>query len=407
MQPARPPPTLPGLHPGRRVVALGDAAPGPLHPTCSRVPGSRPLAIPETCPPGEGEVSLISHLASRRGYAQRRRMRRVDVAQLVLDYLKVLAWPAILFLSFLLFRNSINELIRRLRSAKVAGAEASFEGKIESAAYSVEEAKAELTQPRSTTVKSASESRANSQLDGEGDVFHGGGSARERESNNEDDDELDLSSDLATSLTAGNVPNVGYVITHSELSRIRHPSRGTLLGHISRAIGAIGLPRPPRFTRISRGGDEWRRGVSDVWSELERYLDGLCYAVVLVLISDELDDHAKRGMREAVDRYRSGAFPEDLIDRVGRWLSLRSISAVSIGISNLREIEEEVLSSPPPESNTGLGDKYRSSCQGVVDVLDVIFRGGGVPDSRSSGPVLPYASVGRSTEEEEQIGREG
>jgi hypothetical protein len=71
----------------------------------------------------------------------------MDVAQLILDYVKTLIWPTLLILTLFLFRSSIEKLMLRLQSAKVAGAEANFEVKIEDATHQIEDAKVKLTEP--------------------------------------------------------------------------------------------------------------------------------------------------------------------------------------------------------------------------------------------------------------------
>ncbi len=288
----------------------------------------------------------------------------MDVAWLVLEYMKTLLWPLILLLSILLFRTSIGKLILRLQSAKVAGAEANFEVKVEDAAHQIEDAKAKLTQPRNSSVRPASDHlrvEQYSEQSEEGDSF----------TSTVEEDEADVVSAV--------VPNVGNLITHSEFSRMRHPSRGKLLVIVSETITATGLPRAPRFGRVLRRRGNWQLDIADLWNELDRYLDGLSYSLVTALSSNELDDYTQGGLRSLIEYYHQGVHPEDLFDRVGRWLALRSISAVSIGISKLREIEHEMRDVSPITENPNISGKYRESCEGVVTVLDVIFRQAGRP----------------------------
>lgn len=50
----------------------------------------------------------------------------VDVARVVLDYVKALAWPLIVLTLALTFRDEVRRLLRRIKSAKGAGAEVEF-----------------------------------------------------------------------------------------------------------------------------------------------------------------------------------------------------------------------------------------------------------------------------------------
>lgn len=281
----------------------------------------------------------------------------MDLAQLILDYVKTLIWPTLLILTFFLFRSSIEKLMLRLQSAKVAGVEANFEVKIEDATHQIEDAKVKLIEPRNPPIKFTEERRPAERPQARGDTTE------------------DPSTTAELSDSSAVVPNVGNVITNSELSRIRHPSHGVFLYAVSETISATGLPRTPRFNRIIKSRDNWQLNVADLWHELERYLDGLSYSIVTVLSREDLSDFARSQLQDGVELYQEGAlYPEDLLDRLGRWLSLRSVSAVSIGIAKLREIECDMRSVPLTKGLSDISDRYRAGCEGVVDVLDTIFR---------------------------------
>ncbi|MEV7129834.1 hypothetical protein [Streptomyces sp. NPDC093260] len=63
----------------------------------------------------------------------------MNVARLVLDYMKALAWPAIVLIVMIFFRDEFRKLLRRLKSAKGGGASVEFSEEVQAVA---EEARA-------------------------------------------------------------------------------------------------------------------------------------------------------------------------------------------------------------------------------------------------------------------------
>ncbi|MEU4954431.1 hypothetical protein ACFYN3_09455 [Streptomyces lavendulae] len=64
----------------------------------------------------------------------------MDVARLVLDYLKVLLWPSVVLFVVLWFRNDVRGLFRRIRSLSAPGVDAEFSDEVDAVSAEAEAA---------------------------------------------------------------------------------------------------------------------------------------------------------------------------------------------------------------------------------------------------------------------------
>ncbi|GLW04338.1 hypothetical protein [Streptomyces lavendulae] len=71
----------------------------------------------------------------------------MEIANLVLDYLKVLIWPLVLVATVLWFRSDVSALIRRMRSLSGPGIDAEFSEEVAEVSAGAEEAVREATPP--------------------------------------------------------------------------------------------------------------------------------------------------------------------------------------------------------------------------------------------------------------------
>lgn len=298
------------------------------------------------------------------------------VAQLVLDFVKVLVWPMLVVGLILGFRQQLGALIVRLRKARFAGGEAEFTDAVNDAEIQLRAARSSLSNnvqiDFSTSKPIEVESIAAIKVDGQGEghladsTIIDGRDLGESEQSATRQYVISKSNSLPRVSLPYSVPR-GGVDFEVELSRLRHPSRSGVLADVrgqSTGHARIDVPRfDDVITNLAMRSPEL--SVAESWNRLNKYLKRI--SVRFSTAWKEADSGGARYFR-----LTRGKEPERFLLGAAIDLESRALLDMYTTVTRLRTARREVAHYEADVSYK-YASQYVRICQDVARIMSLIL----------------------------------